>query len=71
MKAKELKQKEKEEKKQAKIAIKTKNADDLETNQLCVGCNIILKSGPRKGTECGITIYENNMCKRHYSKNTI
>jgi coenzyme F420-reducing hydrogenase gamma subunit len=71
MKAKELKQKEKEEKKQAKLAIKTTNADVLEPTQLCMGCNVILKSGPRKGTECGVTIYENNMCKRHHNKNPI
>ena len=74
MKAKELKQKEKEEKKQAKIAIKTTTETtdaDITPNQLCVSCVVILKSGPRKGTECGVTIHENNMCKRHYNKNAI
>ena len=78
MKAKELKQKEKEEKKQAKLDEKivktpteTTNTDNLEPNQLCMGCNVILKSGTRKGSECGVKIYENNMCKRHHSKNPI
>jgi hypothetical protein len=45
--------------------------DESEPKQLCVGCNIILKSGPRKGSECGNKIHENNMCKRHYTPNTV
>jgi hypothetical protein len=75
MKAKELKQKEKEEKKQAKLAEKSEKiiikptniTDDLLPNQLCIGCNVILKSGARKGTACGVIIHENNICKRHYN----
>jgi hypothetical protein len=70
LKAKEINQKEKEEIKLAKQAQKLEK-DESEPKQLCVGCNIILKSGPRKGSECGNKIHENNMCKRHYTPNTV
>lgn len=41
--------------------------DTLEQAQLCLGCNAVLKTGSRKGSICGVKIYENNMCKRHNS----
>ena len=28
-----------------------------------------VKTGPKKGTSCGIKIFENNLCKRHYDIN--
>lgn len=43
--------------------------DSLETPQLCLGCNAIVKTGSRKGSMCGVKIYENNVCKRHNNKN--
>jgi hypothetical protein len=62
------------------IVISTENAisvfnpsetlDSIETSQLCLGCNAIIKTGSRKGSMCGIKIYENNMCKRHKNNNS-
>jgi len=43
--------------------------DSLEPVQLCLGCNAILKTGSKKGSVCGLKIYENNMCKRHNNNN--
>lgn len=34
----------------------------IENHILCIE---ILKTGPKKGTQCGLKIYENNLCKRH------
>jgi len=71
MKAKELKQKEKEEKIKAKLLTKKSTETiniEVDPNKICSGCNIILKSGPRKGFECDINIHKNNMCKRHHNK---
>jgi len=33
------------------------------------GCICILKSGKRKGEKCGIKIFKNNFCKRHFKSN--
>jgi hypothetical protein len=30
-------------------------------------CIAIMKSGAKKGTQCGCKIYQNNICKRHYN----
>lgn len=34
-------------------------------NEAC--CSQILKTGVNKGQQCGVKIFENNMCKRHYT----
>jgi hypothetical protein len=54
------------------IVISTENTvsefsplDSLEPSQLCLGCNAVLKTGSKKGSICGVKIYENNVCKRH------
>ena len=36
------------------------------TSEIC-SCSAILISGKRKGEACGLTIYKDNMCKRHYN----
>jgi hypothetical protein len=42
------------------------NLQENETNNLC---NIILKTGPNKGKQCGGKISENNLCSRHNKLN--
>ncbi len=64
--------KEKEEKIAAKLKAKEeKMVADLSGNVLEVGCcKEIIKSGVKKGQFCGIKIFGDDMCKRHYnSKN--
>jgi|688.fasta_scaffold446653_2 hypothetical protein len=39
------------------------------TNDATVLCIEIIKSGPKKGLQCCLKIYENNLCKRHYNLN--
>ena len=34
-----------------------------------IGCICILKSGKRKGEKCGIKIFKNDFCKRHFKSN--
>ncbi len=59
------------------IVISTENTvsefsslEHLEQTQLCLGCNAIIKTGSKKGSICGVKIYENNMCKRHKNNNS-
>jgi hypothetical protein len=33
-------------------------------------CTEILKTGPKKGLQCGTKIFQNNLCKRHYNLHT-
>jgi hypothetical protein len=71
-KAKEAKQKAIEEKQKAKDA-KQKAKEEKEKDEnivlgpsmVSVGCIAILKSGPKKGTQCGCTIKTENMCLKH------
>ena len=79
----QAKLKEKEEKKQAKYATKNASSvsivDNNETNTVIgiidltnttninPGCVQITKSGQHKGTQCGVKIFCNNLCKRHYN----
>ena len=39
---------------------------DLAGNEIIIGCQEFLKSGPNKGTHCGYKIVSENMCKRHF-----
>ena len=70
----EAKQKAKDEKKQKKTiatssenVVISNNIFDTSGNIATECCLEILKSGTNKGTQCGCVIYNNNMCKRHYS----
>jgi len=79
------KQKEKEEMKQIKKQIKkalkshknVSTAENLVLGPLVIEnetsnnlCSVILKTGPRKGLNCGCKVIENaTMCKRHYTLN--
>jgi len=73
----EEKQKAKDEKKQKKPVISvdsenlvlSNNIFDASGNVTIEGCLEILKSGKNKGTHCGCSIHNNNMCKRHYNLN--
>ena len=37
---------------------------------VCVGCQQYLVSGPRKGLQCNLSLFQDNRCKRHYDKKT-
>jgi hypothetical protein len=75
--AKNAKQKEKEQKKNknkenivlgpAIIMDVSGNIMDISGNNVVEGCVEILKNGVNKGTACGCKLYQDNMCKRHYS----
>jgi hypothetical protein len=75
--AKNAKQKEKEQKKNknkenivlgpAIIMDVSGNIMDISGNNVVEGCVEILKNGVNKGTTCGCKLYQDNMCKRHYS----
>jgi len=83
MKLKEEKKKAKEEEKMKKLEEKMKlKAEnkikkmkplviDLTENVVIsgenVGCSQILKSGIKKGTPCSCNVYQDGVCKRHYS----
>lgn len=41
------------------------NTEIIDVNNDC--CNVIIKSGTRKGMLCGVGIYKENMCKRHFT----
>lgn len=43
------------------------NIIDMSGNNVIEGCVEILKNGVNKGTACGCKLYQDNMCKRHYS----
>jgi hypothetical protein len=76
---KQAKIKEKEALKQAKIKEKealwvktvvglfSENNELIENNEI-IGCTEILKYGENKGNKCNKSIFENNLCKRHFSK---
>ena len=40
---------------------------DVVITENVVLCTEILKTGPKKGLQCGIKIFQNNLCKRHYN----
>ena len=40
---------------------------DISCNEIFIGCDEILKSGPNKGKPCGCKIVSENICKRHFS----
>jgi hypothetical protein len=75
-KAKEEKQKAKEEKKKVSknivlgpsiISVEPfENIEQPISNSEIIGCSVILKSGPNKGTACGCKVVSENMCKRHF-----
>jgi hypothetical protein len=73
-KAKDEKQKAKEEAKKANkpkqlsenVVLGPSIITDLAGNELIIGCQEILKSGPNKGTHCGCKIVYENICKRHF-----
>jgi hypothetical protein len=77
-KAKDEKLKAKEEKKKASknivlgpsiISVEPfENIEQPFLNSETVGCIVILKSGPNKGTPCGCKVVSKNMCKRHSNK---
>jgi flagellar biosynthesis/type III secretory pathway protein FliH len=41
----------------------------LDTSDLLNCCSQILKTGTNKGSICGISVYKDNLCKRHYNLN--
>lgn len=43
------------------------NIMDVSGNNIVEGCSEILKNGVNKGNACGCKLYQDNMCKRHYS----
>jgi hypothetical protein len=67
------KQKEKEQKEEKKkknkenIVLGPVVITDVSGNNVVEGCIEILKNGVNKGTVCGCKLYQDNMCKRHYS----
>lgn len=78
----EIKQKEKDDKQIVKDQLKAtkkhkivvKNVvlgpsiiTDISCNEIFIGCDEILKSGPNKGKPCGCKIVSENICKRHFS----
>jgi len=42
---------------------------NIVTDEEVVLCIEIIKSGPKKGLQCCLKKYENNLCKRHYNLN--
>ena len=41
-----------------------------ENTIICVGCQQYLVSGPRKGLQCNLGVFQDDRCKRHYDKKT-
>jgi vacuolar-type H+-ATPase subunit H len=41
----------------------------LDSSDLLNCCSQILKTGTNKGSICGISVYKDNLCKRHYNLN--
>jgi len=66
--AKEEKQNEKDAaKQQAKEAkLKAKQEANMAAAAEGLLCVQILKSGPRKGDTCGVKVFDNQLCKRHF-----
>jgi hypothetical protein len=48
------------------VVLGLSNVDILENVEVCLE---IIKTGPKKGMQCGLKNYENNLCKRHYNLN--
>ena len=48
---------------------KANNNKNVKSQLNSSGCICILKSGKRKGEKCGIKIFKNNFCKRHFKSN--
>jgi hypothetical protein len=48
------------------VVIGMTNIITVDETVLCIE---IIKSGPKKGMQCGLKKYENNLCKRHYNLN--
>ncbi len=44
---------------------------NIVTDEEVVLCIEIIKSGPKKGLQCCLKKYENNLCKRHYNLNNM
>lgn len=48
------------------VVLGSSNVEISENIEVCVE---IIKTGPKKGMQCGLKNYENNLCKRHYNLN--
>jgi hypothetical protein len=68
MKKLEQKMKLMAEKKKAKLGSVNVNLDEntVITNET-VGCSQILKTGTKKGTSCNCKVFQDGVCKRHYT----
>ena len=40
---------------------------DMSNNPIFTGCNDVLKTGIKKGDQCGCKLFKDNLCKRHYN----
>lgn len=58
------------DKSKAKIETLVENVYSDENTIVCVGCQQYLVSGPRKGLQCNLNIFQDDRCKRHYDKKT-
>ena len=52
---------------ESKLLDEKKNVVVAESTTTTIVCSCILKSGPRKGQECGGKMFLHNKCKRHYN----
>ena len=73
--AKQVKEQAKEQAKQAKEQSKLEKQQKtkkntivqvIEENTIIIGCVEILKSGPKKGSQCGCKVKQNGLCLRHF-----
>uniref|UniRef100_A0A6C0E6V9 Uncharacterized protein n=1 Tax=viral metagenome TaxID=1070528 RepID=A0A6C0E6V9_9ZZZZ len=48
----------------------SENVYSDENTIVCVGCQQYLVSGPRKGLQCNLNVFQDDRCKRHYDKKT-
>lgn len=53
-----------------KVETPVDNVYSDENTIVCVGCQQYLVSGPRKGLQCNLSVFQDNRCKRHYDKKT-
>jgi hypothetical protein len=59
------------DKSKAKSNVKvSENVYSDENTIVCVGCQQYLVSGPRKGLQCNLSVFQGDRCKRHYDKKT-
>jgi len=59
------------DKTKAKSNVKiSENVYSDENTIVCVGCQQYLVSGPRKGLQCNLSVFQGDRCKRHYDKKT-